>query len=143
MRRKVDRRVALLETLSFFDGCSKRQLEQLARAADEVQIPSGETVVTEGRTGHHFYLLAEGMAHASIDGRRVGTIKPGSFFGEMAILDGNARSATVITALPSRMLVLDARQFRRLLDHAPTVAQRVMRGLSTRLRETEEALLAS
>jgi CRP/FNR family transcriptional regulator, cyclic AMP receptor protein len=140
MRRTFDSRVALLEMLPMFDGCSKKQLARVARAADEIDIPSGEVVVREGQPGHHFYVLAEGLARVSVGGRRLGSVRPGSFFGEMAILDHGTRAATVETALPCRMLVLDGRQFRQLLADAPGVAQRIMRGMANRLRDVERDL---
>jgi CRP-like cAMP-binding protein len=142
MRRKIDHRVEVLEALPLFAGCSRKQLEHLARSADEIDVASGETLVAEGTEGHHAYVLVEGLAHASIGGRRLGTIMPGSVFGEMAILDPGARSATVTTALPSRLLALDARRFRGLLAESPGVAARVMSGMARRLRAADEALRA-
>ena len=140
MKRFDQPRVELLENLQTFDGCSRKQLSEIARGIEEVRVPSGEDVVTEGSIGHHVFVLAEGLAHASVNGRRVGTIMPGSFFGEVAVLDGERRSATVTTALPSRLLIFDSRRFSALLDTAPAVAKRILRNFAERLRNTDEQL---
>ena len=140
MKRFDSPQVELLETLQTFDGCTHRQLQRLAPHLEEVRVPSGEQVVTEGAPGYHAFVLAEGLAHASIEGRRIATIQPGSFFGEVALLDGEPRSATVTTALPSRLLIFDRRAFDVLMRTAPAVAQRVMRDMATRLRHADEQL---
>src|SRR5207249_3951050 len=94
----------------------------------------------EGSPGYHAFVLAEGLAHASIDGHRVGTIQPGSFFGEVALLDGEPRTATVTTALPSRLLIFDRSALDVLMRTAPEVANRVMREMAVRLRHADRQL---
>ena len=118
------------------------QQEELAQIADrttEVHVPSGTVVVEQGESGDRFYVLAEGLAWVSVDGKKVASIHPGSFFGEMALLDQGPRSATVTAELPSRLLVLDARSFANLIKENPSVALKIMRGLAERLRAAETA----
>ena len=142
MKRFDAPKVELLEAMQTFDGCTRQQLKRLARHLEEVRVPSGEQVVTEGSPGYHAFVLAEGLAHASIAGERIGTIQPGSFFGEIALLDGEPRTATVTTALPSRLLVFDRSAFDVLIRTAPTVASRVIREMAARLRHADEQLIA-
>lgn len=143
MKRHHSPQVELLQSLTAFDGCTPPQLRRLARRLEEVHIPSGEDVVVEGTVGHHAFILAEGLAHASVGGHRLATIQPGSFFGELALLDGEPRSATVTTALPSRLLIIDRRAFSALLQTAPLVAQRMLRDLAGRLRQADTQLAAA
>lgn len=131
--------VELLSNVVFFSDCSRRELQKVAKGATEVRVPSGEVIVREGEEADAFYVLAEGLAHASVGGERVGTVKPGTAFGEVALLDDGPRSATVTTALPSRLLRWDERHFEKLLA-GTSVATRLAKLSATRLRATDEAL---
>ena len=129
----------LLSKVSFFSGCSAKELSRLASRVEERRVDSGTTLVAEGEAGDEFFVVAEGLAEASIGGKRVGSIRPGSFFGEMALLDQGPRVATVTASVPTRVLVLDARGFADVVKEQPSVALKVMRGLAERLRAVESA----
>ena len=130
-------RVELLTKVSLFSECNKKELAQIAAATRETNVASGTVLVEQGARGDQFFVLAEGLAWVSIDGKKVASIKPGSFFGEMALLDQGPRTATVTAELPSRLLVLDARSFAALVKENPSVALKIMRGLAERLRAAE------
>ena len=132
-------KVELLEKVSFFAECTKKELAQIADATAEVHVPSGTVVVEQGDRGDRFYVIAEGLAYVLVDGKKVASIHPGSFFGEMALLDQGPRTATVRTELPTRLLVLDAGNFVALVKDNPSVALKIMRGLAERLRAAEAA----
>ena len=129
----------LLSKVSFFSGCSSRELSRLATRVEERRVDSGTDLVKQGEPGDEFFVMAEGLAHASVNGTQVGSIRPGSFFGEMALLDQGPRVATVTAAVPTRVLVLDARGFADVVKEQPSVALKVMRGLAERLRAVESA----
>jgi CRP/FNR family cyclic AMP-dependent transcriptional regulator len=133
------RKVELLENVSLFTECSKRELAQIADATVEVRVPSGTVVVEQGAPGDKFYVIAEGLAYVTLDGKKVASIHPGSFFGEMALLDQGPRTATVTAELPTRLLVLDSRSFVAVVKDNPSVALKIMRGLAERLRAAEAA----
>jgi CRP-like cAMP-binding protein len=78
------------------------------------------------------------MAEASIKGRKVGTIPAGSFFGELSLLDRGPRTATVTAELPTRLVVIAARDFDKVLDEVPSIALKIMRGLATRIRSADK-----
>jgi len=130
----------LLSNVSFFSDCSRRELSQLASRVEQRRVDSGAALVRQGEPGDEFFVVAEGLAEATIDGRRVGSIHPGSFFGEMALLDQGPRVATVTASVPTRVLVLDARGFAAVVKDMPSVALKVMRGLAARLRAVEAGL---
>ncbi len=136
------KRVDLLESVQLFSGCTRRELAVIAGTMDEIAVPAGTVMTVEGERGQHFYVLAEGLASVIAGDTRLGSIRPGTCFGEMALLDGGRRVATVTTELPSRMLVMNAKQFASLMDR-PGVARKVLRVLAERLRTVDEQLALS
>ena len=117
-----------------------KELNVIAGAMDERRVQTGEVLAREGEPGDEFFAVAEGLARASVDGTDVGSIRAGSFFGEMALLDGGPRSATVTAELPTRLLVLDSKSFGKLVKQSPSVALKIMKGLAARLRAVEGTL---
>jgi CRP-like cAMP-binding protein len=92
-------------------------------------VSPGVKLTGEGASGYSFYVLRDGAATVSIDGREVRTLGPGDFFGELALLDDGRRTATVTTAAPSRVLVLFGTEFRQLQQMYPELASRIESGL--------------
>jgi CRP-like cAMP-binding protein len=121
-----------------FTACNKKELGRLAAVAQERRVPSGTVLTKEGEPGDEFFVVAEGMAEASIKGRKVGTIPAGSFFGELSLLDRGPRTATVTAELPTRLVVIAARDFDKVLDEVPSIALKIMRGLATRIRSADK-----
>jgi len=131
-------RQELLEKVSMFSACNKKELGRLAAVAQERQVPSGAVLTKEGEPGDEFYVVAEGMAKASIKGRKVGSIPAGSFFGELSLLDQGPRTATVTAELPTRLVVITAKDFGKVIDDIPSIALKIMKGLATRIRKADE-----
>jgi CRP-like cAMP-binding protein len=92
-------------------------------------VSPGVKLTGEGASGYSFYVLRDGAATVSIDGREVRTLGPGDFFGELALLGDGRRTATVTTAAPSRVLVLFGTEFRQLQQMYPELASRIESGL--------------
>ena len=113
-----------------FSALNKKEVGRLASVADERRVPSGTVLTKEGEAGDEFYVVAEGMAEASIGGRKVGSIPAGSFFGELSLLDEGPRTATVTAELPTRLVVITAKDFGRVLDEVPAISLKIMRGLA-------------
>lgn len=130
-------RQELLEKVSMFAACNKRELGKLASVARERRVPSGTVLTKEGEAGDEFFVVAEGMAEASIRGRKVGSIPAGSFFGELSLLDQGPRTATVTAELPTRLLVINAHDFSGVLSEVPSISLKIMRGLATRIRSAD------
>jgi CRP/FNR family transcriptional regulator, cyclic AMP receptor protein len=131
-------RQELLEKVSMFSACNKKELGRLAAVAQERRVPSGAVLTKEGEAGDEFFVVAEGMAKASIKGRKVGSIPAGSFFGEMSLLDQGPRTATVTAELPTRLVVITAKDFGKVIDEIPSIALKIMKGLATRIRQADE-----
>ena len=139
MARGVSKQV--LESLAaqpVFAKCSKKELEAVARIGTEIAIDPGYVLTREGRRGYEFFVIVEGEASCSIDGREVATLEPGDFFGEMALLEqAGTRSATVVATTPMKVIVIDSREFSGMLGQAPHTAVQIMTKLSERLRAAQ------
>ena len=134
---KHDGRVESIAELEVFSACNQRQLERIAALSDETWLEAGTKLMEEGRTGRECFVLLEGEADVKIRGKRVARVSPGDIVGEMAILEQEPRSATVVARTDLRALVLTPKAFNAMLDCSPAVARRVMRTLAHRLREVQ------
>ena len=132
MLRK-DAKLELLRRVPLFERCSKGELRQIAGVADELSFPAGRTLTREGKTGYEFLVLVDGAAEVRRKTRVVNTLRSGDFFGEIALVTGAPRTATVTTTATSRVLVVTARDFRRLLRETPSMQMKVLEALAARL----------
>jgi CRP-like cAMP-binding protein len=133
VRLHRDAKAALLRRVPLFAGCTKAQLGQVARIADELDLPAGRTLTKEGAPGREFFALAEGRAEVTKKGRKVATLSDGDFFGEIALLTNMPRNATVTSTTPVRLLVVTDRDFQRLLLEQPRLQRSVLQALTARL----------
>jgi CRP/FNR family transcriptional regulator, cyclic AMP receptor protein len=127
----------MLGKVRLFSNCNKRELARIAALTDEVDVPEDKVIVRQGDPGRECFVIAEGKARATIRGKGSQPLGPGSFFGEMSLLDQGPRSATVTAETDMHLLVLGSREFSSLVNEVPTVAVRMMRGLAERLRSAE------
>jgi CRP/FNR family transcriptional regulator, cyclic AMP receptor protein len=137
-RRTKDAKIALLRGVDLFSACSNTELGKIAAAVDEVDCTEGKTLTREGDTGWECFVIAEGRAKATARGRKLATLEPGSFFGEMSLLDGGRRSATVTAETDMHLLVMTGRAFSTVVEELPPVAHKVLRTLAERLRNAEK-----
>ncbi len=136
MARK-DSKLDQLANVRLFAACNKKELGIIGRASDEVTVPAGKQLVGEGSTGHEFFLILEGQAAVKRDGRKVATLGPGQYFGELALLDRGVRSASVEALTPMTLLVLGQREFSAVLDEVPGLAHKILTIMAGRLREAD------
>jgi len=133
MRLRRDAKIELLRHVPLFAGLSKRELEQLGRIADELDLPAGQVLIKEGARGLEFFVLAEGAVSVAQKGRRVRTLSTGDFFGEIALVTDVPRTSTVTTESAVRVLVLTKRDFQRVLRDHPSIQAKVLEALAARL----------
>jgi CRP-like cAMP-binding protein len=136
----VARRQELIDHLKqvpLFSRCTGRELRILARHAEPVRLPAESVLFREGDQGDAFFVVLEGTAEVRRGkaDRRVNSLGPGAYFGEMALLDAAPRSATVVAATELELAVLGARIFRTLLRELPTISERLLAALAGELRE--------
>jgi CRP/FNR family transcriptional regulator, cyclic AMP receptor protein len=132
--------LALLGNVPLFEGLSKKELNSILTVAKEIHFDEGHDIVEEGATGVGFHLIQEGEAHVLIGGRKRATLRAGDYFGEMSLIDGGPRSATVRTTTPVRTLALTSWAFMPLLDKNPSIARKLLQEMSKRLRAIERVL---
>ena len=132
MLRK-NRKVELIRRVPLFAGCSNKELGRISMIADEIDFRPGKTLIREGASGREFFVLAEGTAEITRNGKRIDTAGPGDFFGEMALLSNQPRNATVTTTSDVDALVVTAQSFRHLVESNPLIALKVMRAVADRL----------
>lgn len=123
-----------------FARVSKKGLRAIATAADEFDVPAGRDVVGEGELGHHLFVIVSGTVKVTRKGRKVATMGPGDFFGEMALVSRAPRNATVTTESDATLMSLGAREFSGLLAREPSVAQDVMAAMADRIRSAEKSI---
>ncbi|HET9732976.1 MAG TPA: cyclic nucleotide-binding domain-containing protein [Acidimicrobiales bacterium] len=133
----ADRKLDYLSRVKLFSSLNKKELGMVARASDVISVPAGTEIVKEGELGHEFYLIASGTAVVKRNGRKIATLGPGRYFGEMALLDRGPRSASVTAEEPCELIVLGQREFMGLLDQVPPVAHKLLVSMAARLREAD------
>ena len=136
MRLGSNSKVDLIKGVPLFASASKQELAEIASIADEIDLPEGKVLIREGDTGREFFVLVDGTAEVARGGKKVATIGPGDFFGEIALISKTPRNATITTTSPVRALVITDRAFRQLLDHAPQIQIGVLTALAERLAPT-------
>ena len=131
------RGVDLLARVPLFAGLSRRHLRAMADRADQVEFRPGEAIVVEGMQGGAFFAIVEGKARVTRGKRTLATLGPGDFFGELALLDGGERTASVVAETPMLCVRIFKRAFDRLIAEEPGVSARMLSVLAGRLRQAE------
>ena len=126
-------KVEALGRAPLFEGLSKRELTELARVTDELAVPEGTVLCKEGSLGSEFFVILDGSAAVTKNGRRLATRTAGEFVGEIALLTTARRTATVTATSQLRCFVLTGRDFRRVLDENRSVERKVMHALAERV----------
>ena len=130
-----DTKVQALKRAPLFEGLSKKELTELARVTEDLEIGAGEVLCKEGETGQEFFVIVEGEIDVTSKGKRVAQRGGGDFVGEIALLEETTRTATVTAKTPLRVFVLTRHDFRHLVRENPSVEQKVMRALARRVVE--------
>jgi CRP/FNR family transcriptional regulator, cyclic AMP receptor protein len=129
-------KVEMLKRVPLFARCSNKELGEIATITDEIDLPEGKVLTKEGASGREFFVLIEGNAEVRRKRRKVGTLGPGDFLGEIALVTKVPRTATVKTTSPVRALVVSEQNFRRLLERTPQVQIKVLESLAERVAAT-------
>jgi CRP-like cAMP-binding protein len=131
--RGANSKIELIKRVPLFSKLSKTKLKEIAAIADEVDLPKGRNLTREGERGREFFVLIEGEAEVRKGGRRVNTLGPGDFLGEIALITKVPRTATVTTSGPTRVLVITDRAFAQLLRQSPEISQGLLEAVGERL----------
>jgi CRP-like cAMP-binding protein len=126
-----------LGRIEFFEGLSARELRSIARLMTRLEVRAGRTLVREGSVGREFFVIIDGEAEVTRNGRRINHLGPGETFGEIALLDTSPRVATVTALSDMTVEVLTRSEFADLLDDAPGLTRKLLRSLAAMLVDTD------
>ena len=133
MRLGRNQKVDLIARVPLFAHCSKRELEQIASVADEIDLAEDKELMREGALGREFFVILEGSAEVTRGAETINTLGPGDFFGEIALISHGPRTATVTATSPLRALVVTERSFHQLVDKSPEIQMKVLAAAVERL----------
>jgi CRP-like cAMP-binding protein len=125
--------LSTLQGVGVFSGLSKKELERLSSWTDELSVREGEELVTEGRFAHEFFVIEDGVAEVRQGGERIAELGPGDFFGEIALLETERRTASVVATTPMTVIVMFGRDFKQMEREMPAVADRIRAAIRARL----------
>ncbi|OLD37645.1 MAG: hypothetical protein AUI57_10235 [Candidatus Rokubacteria bacterium 13_1_40CM_2_68_8] len=141
-RTAREEKIKYLERVPHFEACSTRQLRAVADIAKVVEVPERTVLTRQGEPGDEFFIIIDGTALVTLSMQKRHRLRPGEFFGEMSLLDGEPRSATVKAETDLRVLVINRINFWQLLREVPELTQKMLVNLSRRIRDLENAVNA-
>jgi len=131
--------VTRLASVPMFSGCTKKELTTIAKTVRQIEHPAGAAIATEGEPGAGLFVIEEGDCDVTIGGKLVNQLHAGDFFGEMALLDGGPRTATVTATTDIKLYALTEWVFRGLLVEHPSIALRTLEAMASRLRNATKS----
>jgi len=126
-----------LASVPLFSGCTKKELEKIARAGDEITMTAGTVIVDQGQTGREAFVVLDGQITVKRAGRKINTLGPGAVVGELSLLDHGPRTATAVCETECELLVIDQRHFRSVLEDVPSLAVKMLAALAARIRDLD------
>lgn len=128
-----------LRSVPLFNGCTRKELDRIARSGDEVTMTAGTLLAEQGATGREAFIVLGGTVTVKRNGRKVASLGPGSIVGEMSLLDHGPRTATVTCETDCSIFVISQRHFLSVLDDVPTIGHKLLASLASRIRELDRA----
>lgn len=128
-----------LSFIPIFSELSKKELKVLSRLMTSVPAPEGKVLTTQGDPGREFMVIEDGTARVEIDGRTVAHLGPGDFMGELSLITGDPRNATITATSDMILRVLNRREFSTMLDESPRVCRKIMVAAVKRVQEMEHS----
>jgi len=135
--RKKKRRQCELADLWLFAECSAKELERLASLGTRIGVSAGRMLIERGTRGAEVLVVLTGSARCFVNGTEIARFGPGDFFGEVAVMVGGSRTATVVADTDMEVIVLSPWEFESLLHESPTVVRRIVEVMAERLRRAD------
>jgi CRP/FNR family cyclic AMP-dependent transcriptional regulator len=129
-----------LKNVPLFNACSKKELEKVAKAADEITMTEGSLIIDQGQTGREALIILSGDVTIKRSGRKIAVLGAGDVVGELSLLDHGPRTASAICATDCTLLVIDQRRFISVLDDVPSIAHKLMGVLASRIRQMDRSV---
>jgi CRP/FNR family cyclic AMP-dependent transcriptional regulator len=128
----------LIQQVPLFSTLDKKEVQGLASSMKERNFNEGDTISTEGQSGIGFFIIDEGEAAVSVGGEERATLGHGDYFGEVALIDDGARTATITAKSPLKCYGITSWEFRPLVEQNAGLAWKMLQTLAARLREAEQ-----
>lgn len=138
--RVLATRSDVLRSVPLFQGMTDRAIEAIAGLAEDAEFPAGAELTREGSSGESFIVIVTGRAAVDVGGRQVRELSAGEYLGEISLIDGGPRTATVTATEPIQALIVPRVGFEKLMNDYPVVRLDVLNALTHRIRETTPAL---
>lgn len=126
-----------LRNVPLFVGCTRKELERIAKSGDEITMTAGSLIVDQGQTGREAFVVLDGTVTVKRNGRKVATVGPGAIVGELSLLDHGPRTATAVCDTECSLFVISQRHFIAVLDDVPTIAHKLLNTMAGRIRELD------
>lgn len=126
-----------LREVPLFNGCTRKELEKIAKASDEIKMTAGTMIIDQGQTGREAFVILDGEVAVKRNGRKVADLGSGAVVGELSLLDHGPRTATAVCTTDCSLLVIDQRRFLAVIDDIPTLSHKLLRTLAGRIRELD------
>jgi CRP/FNR family transcriptional regulator, cyclic AMP receptor protein len=133
MQLRKNAKIELIKKVPLFRHCTRKELEEIAGIADELDLKEGAMLTREGKSGREFFVIVEGYADVIMRDSWVNSVGRGDFLGEISLVTGHPRTASVKASSPMRVLVITHRDFSRLLEHSPEIQGKILRSMAERL----------
>ena len=133
----TDEKLELLRRSPFLAGLSQKDLREVGRLAEEVDVPAGKVLMRQGDIGREFYVIVDGEVELERDGQFLRTMGAGEFFGDISLVTEQPRTASVTVKRDARFLVLGHREFHSLMSQFPSIQLSVLESVANRLRSLE------
>jgi CRP/FNR family transcriptional regulator/CRP/FNR family cyclic AMP-dependent transcriptional regulator len=137
--RRGSQKMDLLKKVPMFSNLSQRHLREIGKHADQVKVEAGRVLAQQEKKGWEFIFIVDGKARVEKDGKIIRQLSEGDFFGEISLIDGEPRTATVISDTEMTLLVVNKTSFDHLLDKVPGLQRKILIALCQYLRSAEKA----
>ena len=136
----ANRGLEALATVPLFEGLTGRHLRHVHNLAEEASFMKGAQLVKQGDDGDTFFVILEGQAKVVRGGKTINTLIPGDHFGEISLLDGGERTASVVADTPVTCLVIDRKKFTKVLSKEPQMSKALLKSMARMIRRTDRSL---
>ena len=126
-----------LKKVPLFSACTRKELEKVAKASDEITMTAGTLLVDQGQTGREAFVVLEGDVTVRRNGRKIATVGAGAVVGELSLLDHGPRTATAVCESDCSLLVIDQRRFLGVIDDVPSISHKLLTALASRIRDLD------
>lgn len=137
--RRSSQKMDLLKKVPMFGNLSQRHLREIGRHADQVKVEEGKVLAQQEKKGWEFIFIVDGKARVEKNGKIIRQLSEGDFFGEISLIDGEPRTATVTADTDMTLLIVNKTSFDHLLDKIPGLQRKILIALCKYLRASEKA----